>query len=41
VDIKITYPNTCSLKYDEVGERLRKMLEQSGIEPREAMEAAA
>jgi hypothetical protein len=36
VTFRITYPNTCSLKYDEVGERLREMLKCSGIEPREA-----
>jgi hypothetical protein len=35
VTFRITYPNTCSLKYDEAGERLRTMLERSGIEPRE------
>jgi len=33
--IKITHPNSCSLKYDEVGLKLRAMLEASGIEPRE------
>jgi len=33
--IRITYPNSCSLKYDEVGLKLRDMLESSGIEPKE------
>ena len=33
--IRITYPNSCSLKYDEMGLKLRDMLEASGIEPRE------
>jgi hypothetical protein len=35
VPIRITYPNSCSLKYDELGDKLRKMLEASGIEPKE------
>jgi len=35
VNIRITYPNSCSLKYDEVGLKLRAMLEASGIEPKE------
>jgi len=35
VPIRITYPNSCSLKYDEIGLRLRDMLEASGIEPKE------
>jgi hypothetical protein len=34
VPIRITYPNSCSLKYDEIGLKLRDMLETSGIEPR-------
>lgn len=34
VPIRITYPNSCSLKYDEIGLKLRDMLEASGIEPR-------
>jgi hypothetical protein len=33
--IKIAHPNSCSLKYDEVGLKLRTMLEASGIEPKE------
>ena len=36
VPIRITYPNSCSLKYDELDHRLRDMLEASGIEPKEA-----
>lgn len=35
VAIRITYPNSCSLRYDELGLRLRAMLEASGIEPKE------
>jgi hypothetical protein len=35
VPIRITYPNSCSLKYDELGIKLRNMLEASGIEPKE------
>ena len=35
VPIRITYPNSCSLKYDEIGLNLRDMLEASGIEPKE------
>jgi hypothetical protein len=40
VTIRITYPNSCSLKYDEVGLKLRAMLEASGIEPKEPAEDA-
>lgn len=36
----ITYPNSCSLKYDEIGLKLRDMLEASGIEPKEPAEEA-
>ena len=32
---RITHPNSCSLKYDDVDLRLRQMLVDSGIEPRE------
>lgn len=35
VNICITHPNSCSLKYDEIGLKLRAMLEASGIEPKE------
>ncbi len=40
VAIRITYPNSCSLRYDEVGLKLRAMLEASGIEPKEPAENA-
>jgi hypothetical protein len=35
VTIRITHPNSCSLKYDDVDLKLREMLAASGIEPRE------
>ena len=35
VTIRITHPNSCSLKYDALGLKLRDMLKASGIEPRE------
>ena len=38
--IRITYPNSCSLKYDELGLRLREMLEASGIELKEPVKRA-
>ena len=38
VTIRITHPNSCSLKYDEVDLKLRDMLEASGIEPKEQTE---
>jgi hypothetical protein len=38
VTIRITYPNSCSLKYDELDLTLRAMLSASGIEPKESME---
>lgn len=34
VTFHITYPNSCSLKYDEMDLKLRDMLEASGIEPK-------
>ena len=34
INIRITYPNSCSLKYDQMGLKLRDMLQASGIEPR-------
>ena len=40
VTIRITHPNSCSLKYDELGLKLRDMLEASGIEPRELEDPA-
>src|ERR1035441_6020473 len=36
--IRITHPNSCSLKYDELDLKLRDMLEASGIEPKEPTE---
>lgn len=35
VTFRITYPNSCTLKYDETDLKLRDMLEASGIEPKE------
>lgn len=40
VTIRITHPNSCSLKYDELDLKLRDMLEASGIEPKEPAEVA-
>jgi hypothetical protein len=40
VTIRVTYPNSCSLRYDEVGLKLRAMLDASGIEPKEPAENA-
>ena len=40
VPIRITHPNSCSLKYDELDLKLRDMLEASGIEPKELVETA-
>jgi hypothetical protein len=37
VTIRITYPNSCSLKYDDVDLRLREMLVSSGIEPKDVI----
>lgn len=34
VTFQVTHPNSCSLKYDEIGLKLRAMLEASGIEPK-------
>jgi len=39
VTVRITHPNSCSLKYEDVDLRLREMLVASGIEPREPMES--
>ena len=41
IPIRITYPNSCTLKYDDVDLKLRDMLEASGIEPKELESAAA
>ena len=38
-NVRITHPNSCSLKYDDVDLRLREMLVASGIEPREPTES--
>ena len=38
VTVRITHPNSCSLKYDDVDLKLRAMLVASGIEPREPRE---
>lgn len=38
VTIRITHPNSCSLKYDQLDLKLRDMLEASGIEPKEPAE---
>ncbi len=40
VTIRLTHPNSCSLKYDETDLKLRDMLEASGIEPKEPVELA-
>jgi hypothetical protein len=40
VTIRITHPNSCSLKYDELDLKLRDMLIASGIEPREPVKEA-
>jgi hypothetical protein len=39
VTVSITHPNSCSLKYDDMDLRLRKMLVDSGIELREPTES--
>lgn len=39
VPVRITHPNSCSLKYDELNLKLRDMLETSGIEPKETQES--
>jgi hypothetical protein len=38
VTVRITHPNSCSLKYDDVDLKLREMLAASGIEPKEPSE---
>lgn len=35
VTFRISHPNSCSLKYDEVGQKLRAMLDASGVELKE------
>jgi len=39
VTFRITHPNSCTLKYDEIGLKLRRMLSDSGIEPGEPDDA--
>ena len=41
VSFRISHPNSCSLKYDELDLKLRDMLEASGIEPKEPEQPAA
>jgi hypothetical protein len=41
VTIRITHPNSCSLKYDQLDLKLRDMLHASGIEPKEPPEATS
>lgn len=38
--VRITYPNSCSLKYDETDLKLRAMLQASGLEPVEQVEVS-
>ena len=40
VTVRITHPNSCSLKYDELDLKLRDMLNASGIEPKKPAEPA-
>jgi hypothetical protein len=40
ITIRITHPNSCSLRYDEIDLRLRDMLCVSGLEPKEPVEPA-
>lgn len=40
VAIRITHPNSCSLKYDELDHRLRDMLADAGIELKDPAEGA-
>jgi hypothetical protein len=40
IPVRITHPNSCSLKYDEMGEKLGAMLTESGIEPKEPSQGA-
>lgn len=39
-NVRITYPNSCSLKYDTLDLKLRDMLSASGIEPKEPIATA-
>jgi len=37
--VSVSFPNSCSLKYDALDLNLRKMLSDSGIEPMEPTES--
>jgi len=39
ITFRVTHPNSCSLKYDELGLKLRNMLALSGIEPKEPVKS--
>lgn len=41
ISFRISHPNSCSLKYDELDLKLRDMLEASGIEPKEPEQTPA
>lgn len=41
VTVTVSFPNSCSLKYDALDLKLRKMLSDSGIEPIEPEPDAA
>src|SRR5688500_11348548 len=40
IPIRLTWPNSCSLKRDALGDTLRTMLVASGIEPKETPQGA-
>lgn len=40
VPVRLTWPNSCSLKRDALGDKLRVMLAASGIEPKEPAQGA-
>lgn len=39
ITFRVTHPNSCTLKYDSIGLKLRRMLSDSGIEPGEPDDA--
>lgn len=41
IPIRLTWPNSCSLKRDALGDKLREMLADSGIEPKDAPQSSA
>jgi hypothetical protein len=41
ITIRITHPNSCSLKYDELDLKLRDMLCASGLEPKEPVDTVS